>query len=479
MARATEVEARSATRRRRTLLGVLVLVVGLVWVASAMKPAVSAGLAYKAKTLCSELFVAGRALDDVLRDLEVDDLRPLRFIRAEVDPSQRLVTTGVLIARRQAQFLDGRGCILGPPRGQESMVSQRPSVHGTASSSAMEKAAAVQTEFSAGLEQVLDAAFQETVGRPHKRTRAVVVVHRGEIVAERYAPGFGPETPLLGWSMTKSVMNALIGAAIQAGRLDLNEPTGLRAWSGPGDGRAAITVSDLLRMSSGLEFGEDQANLSSDLFRMLYAERDMAGFASGKRLVAEPSTLWKYSSGTSVILSQVLREKVGEEAYKSFPRTALFEPLGLTQAVLEQDGVGTFMGASYLYATAREWARIGQLYLQDGVWQDKRILPVGWVEYSRTPAPADPHGAYGAHFWVSTPLEYRGRPVPLPADAFHAAGHEAQFVTIVPSRNVVVVRMGQTRYAKAWEHDQFIAGILAALEDGGASDDLLSEKPAA
>jgi CubicO group peptidase (beta-lactamase class C family) len=474
--------SRWAGKGRGLVLGLALLIVGLVWaVTVAVRPAVSVGLAYKAKTLCSEMFLSNRSQDNILADLEIDDLRLLRLVPTDVDPSARVVTSRLLMAKRQARFTEGLGCTLGPwlstEEGSPHLFAS--AIRNASNAEVQETLPSALPMLNARLEKVLDEAFTEAEGRLPKRTRAVVVVHRGEIVAERYAAGIGPETPLIGWSMTKSVMNALIGAAIQAGKLELDRPTGLRVWDTPGDERARITVSDLLRMSSGLEFVEDQAAPSSDIFQMLYREPDMASFASRKRLTAEPGTTWSYSSGTSVILSQVLRERLGEEVYESFPWTALFEPLGLTMAVLEPDGAGTFVGASYLYATAREWARIGQLYLQDGVWQGQRILPEGWVEYSKTPAPADSLKAYGAHFWVITPAEYRGQMVPLPADVFHAVGHEAQFVTIIPSRETVIVRMGRTRYPEAWEHDPFVAAVLEALRDGVAESGVPAERPAA
>ncbi|MBE9530132.1 MAG: serine hydrolase, partial [Proteobacteria bacterium] len=148
-----------------------------------------------------------------------------------------------------------------------------------------------------------------------------------------------------------------------------------------------------------------------------------------------------------------------------FPREALFDRLGMTGAVLEADASGTFVGSSYMYATARDWARFGLLYLQDGVWEGERILPEGWVQYTRTPIPADPQGVYGAHFWLRIPKEYRGTGSTVPEDAFHAVGHEAQFVTIVPSHDTVIVRLGKTRYSKAWEHDVFVSNVLTALHE--------------
>ena len=157
---------------------------------------------------------------------------------------------------------------------------------------------------------------------------------------------------------------------------------------------------------------------------------------------------------------------MGEADYPGFPRRELFGPLGMESAVLEPDAAGTFLGSSYLYATARDWARFGQLYLQDGVWAGRRILPEGWVDYTRTPAPASPEGRYGAHFWLQLSEEYREAKArsPLPPDSFPAVGHEGQLVTIVPSRDLVVVRLGLTRQAGGWHQDRFVAQVIEALD---------------
>jgi CubicO group peptidase (beta-lactamase class C family) len=195
---------------------------------------------------------------------------------------------------------------------------------------------------------------------------------------------------------------------------------------------------------------------------MLLAVPDMASYAAGKRLLAEPGATWRYSSGTSLIISRVIRGLFASDLeYLTFPRRALFDPIGMTGATLEADAAGTLVASSFMYATARDWARFGLLYLQDGQWNGRRILPEGWVEYSRTPAPADPSRRYGAHFWLHLPA-YSGAGA-LPADAYHAVGHEGQFVTIVPSRQLVVVRLGRTRYPDGWDHAAFVRDVLAAI----------------
>jgi hypothetical protein len=177
---------------------------------------------------------------------------------------------------------------------------------------------------------------------------------------------------------------------------------------------------------------------------------------------------WSYSSGTTNIITYAIRHVIGDSNYLEFPRRALFDRLGMTSAVMETDAAGTFVGSSFMYATARDWARFGLLYLRDGVWAGERILPEGWVAYTRTPAPNAPDQQYGAHFWLRIPEEFRcgGDRPPLPADAFHAIGYEGQFVTIIPSRELVLVRLGLTRYPCAYDHQVFVHSVLAAIADG-------------
>jgi CubicO group peptidase (beta-lactamase class C family) len=318
---------------------------------------------------------------------------------------------------------------------------------------------------SGELKAVIDLAFSETNGQRPRRTRAVVVVQHGRVAGERYAAGIGAETPLIGWSMAKSVMNALAGILVKQGRLTLEGPLPIPAWHRPGDPRSSITLDDLLRMSSGLEFDENMSNPLADVMRMLLDTGDAATYAAARSLIAPPGTKWQYSSGTSNIIACAMRNAFSNyEEYLSFPRRALFDRIGMSGAVFETDAAGTFVGSSYLYATARDWARFGMLYLQDGVWSGERVLPEGWVTYTTSPAPADPLKHYGAHFWLQVPEEYRGTNDRLPAGSFHAVGHEGQFVTVVPSRGVVIVRLGRTRYEGVWDQAAFARDVLAALD---------------
>jgi CubicO group peptidase (beta-lactamase class C family) len=430
----------------------------------------SIGVAYKAKMLCSGVFVSGRDANEVLADLEVDDLAILRRVGVSIDRSMKTVTADVLgLIERRAAYREGLGCALVP--GDKTPYSSTESAQGQASRAAARTAAERAPPHAASddvhrerLEPVLDRAFAEPNPLHQRRTRAVVIVHKDRIVGERYASGIGPDTPLAGWSMAKSVMNALAGILVKEGRLSIDRPVPIPEWQKPDDPRRQITLDHLLRMSSGLRFDEDMTSLRADVIHMLLGTTDMAAYAANKGLEAAPGTKWHYSSGTSNIIARIVRNALNDDReYLTFPRRALFHRIGMTSAVLEADAAGTFVGSSFMYASARDWARFGMLYLQDGVWNGERILPEGWVQYTRSPAPADPRRHYGAHFWLDVPDEYRGAAPSLTPDAFHAAGHEAQFVTIVPSQQVVIVRLGRTRYPDAWDHKAFVREVLAAL----------------
>ena len=434
------------------------------------QPALSVAVGHKARILCSGVFVSKRVPAAVLADLQVDDLSVLQYVNASIDTIAQTVTARALGVERRAVYREGLGCALElenltPPR---LPTSDRDPGVATGSGDSRQlppTEGSVTRESSAQLDAVVAQAFDEPDPQHLRRTRAIVVMQAGTIVAERYASGVGPDTPLAGWSMSKSVINALVGVLVRDGWLAVNAPAPIPVWHQPGDPRGAITVDQLLRMSSGLRFEEKQDSPRSDVMRMLFGVGNIAAFVAGREIAFAPGTRWEYSNASSNILAVAIHNVLRDRAtYLEFPRRALFSPLGMSSAVLETDAAGTFIGSSYMYATARDWARFGMLYLRDGLWNSTRILPPGWIDYTRTPAPADQASRYGAHFWLEIPPEYAGADPRLPVPAFHAAGHEAQFVTIVPSRDVVIVRLGRTRYPQAWDHAAFVRAVLASLD---------------
>ena len=448
-----------------------VLLAGGVFAMERALETLGIAVAFKAKMLCSGVFLADRPSVDVLAELEIDDLAPLRFIRTRVDASEGAVRASALgLVKREAVSRGATGCSL-VPRGMTHWELRRASVRDDSGLWGRKPSPPLSTAppddpVRLALEPVLARAFDEPDSMHLRRTRAIVVMQHGRIVGERYAPGITSDTRLLGWSMTKGVMNALVGILVRDGRLSLDTPVPMPAWSTPGDPRAAITMRHLLHMSSGLRLNEVMTSLRSDVIRMLLAEDDMAAFVASRDLVATPGSRWAYASGTSVIIARVIRNVLNNDTtYARFPREALFDRIGMSSAVIETDAAGTLVGSSLMYATARDWARFGQLYLDGGTWNGERILPEGWVDFTRLPAPADSNRSYGAHFWLGVPGE-PGQPAgSLSAGALQAAGHEGQFLTILPSHDAVIARLGRTRYGDAWDHAAFIHAVLATLAD--------------
>ena len=314
------------------------------------------------------------------------------------------------------------------------------------------------------LEEGVKATLAEPDSAHPRRTRALVVVYGGRIAAEGYAPGFDATMPLIGWSMSKMAINALVGIAVQDGKLTLADRALLPEWGGDADSRRDIRLDQLLRMTSGLSFNEDYTDHSSDVIQMLFVQGDKAGFAAAKSLEHPPGAYWQYSSGTSNIIARILRQRFADEQeYLRFPRERLFEPLGMRSAVLEPDEAGTFVGSTFMYASARDWARLGLLFLQDGKWQGQRLLPEGWVAYSLTPTKDAPDARYGAHVWLKLPESPGLGEPPMPEDTYYMLGHDEQVVAVVPSRDLVIVRLGITREEGAWDHARDLAPIVRAF----------------
>jgi CubicO group peptidase (beta-lactamase class C family) len=406
--------------------------------AEAMQARIVAAVA--AKRLCSSIFVSGRSRQHVLEEELADSVKQGATFSVEEGPNRVVATlAGESATAVHRPYL---GCTLLHNLTPGELTAQ---FDATAYPSVAERDAdalwpqgsrvAVDEPSPGVAAPVLAAAVERAFAEPDPehpaRTRAVVVVRDGRIVAERYAAPFHPQMPQLGWSMTKTVTNVLTGLLVQDGALDLDAPAPVDAWVDEADPRRAITLRHLLQM-----------------------------------LAHEPDAHWSYASGTSNLLSRIHRQAFDTQAaYFAFPRERLFDRLRMNSAVLEPDESGVFVGSSYMYATPRDWARLGLLLLQDGVWEGQRILPEGWVEQSLMPVPAAPRGEYGLHVWLN-----RGgpnsaeRPHPtLPADLYHLSGIEGQNVVVVPSQRLVVVRMGYTAAAESPVWD-LVRDVLVALE---------------
>ena len=303
-----------------------------------------------------------------------------------------------------------------------------------------------------GPTDVLARAFSEPQPPEWGTTFATLVVQGGRLVTERYGPDTRADSPLLSWSMAKSMTHALAGVSVGRGEIDLSSPAKAPEWKDPCDPRHAITVDHLLRMSDGLAFVEDYVDDTvSDVIEMLFGtgQHDVAHFAADRPLAATPGAAWNYSSGTTNILARMLGVTPPSIARD------LFEPIGMSSATARFDDAGTFIGSSFVYASARDFARFGLLYLRDGMWAGHRILPEGWVDYARTPAPACPTDEYGAHWWL------RGDRW----GTFSAQGYEGQYLWCVPVLDLIVVRLGKTPAALRPGVEGWLDEIVAAYGD--------------
>ncbi|WP_246717199.1 serine hydrolase domain-containing protein [Oricola nitratireducens] len=451
------------------LVLVVAAVIGLaVWLYVAPPDLIRVGSGYSAKIVCSNAFLTARDPREVLRvDVQAPGHWLLRYMNVSVDRATGVVRAGLfgLFGKGVAVYREGLGCAT-VPDGDIDAVRAQPTPKPE------EVVAPGEGLWPAGEDVVpvtneeLDAALNDpALAGPGMR--AIVVVRDGRIVAERYGDGFDAGTRLLGWSMTKSVTSAIIGRRIREGALERDRTKLLPEWT---DKRADIALADMLGMASDLVWNEGYGSVS-DVTRMLYLEPDMASFAASNPL-ADPTgesigKVFNYSSGTTVMLSRVWENTFADPAEAlAYPRKALFGPLGMHSAVLEADARDTFVGSSYMYATAHDWARFGHFLAQRGVWEGRSLLPVGYVDWMAEPHPAS-HGVYGrGHVWLSPPnTDMPGPKAELPADAFFMEGHDGQSVSIVPSENLVVVRLGLTPSREGYKVENLVQAVIAALDE--------------
>ena len=470
-------------------LGIAILVLVIIIGYFVIGKVAPIGAGYKAKMLCSYLFVSGREIEPVL----ANDLEPfnplLGMVDAKVDYENKSVTaTAFGLVTRKAVFNECLGCTIVPPSWEpdqlqfpSACVEPEPADPATAPwpTGDLNAEAAFPGEIDEGkLKAALNKEFSESDPEKPHRARAVVVVYKGKIVAERYASGFGKDMPMHGWSMTKSITSALIGILVGRGEFTVDDLAPIPEWRKPGDEHGKITIDHLLHMSAGFDFHHD-VNPTGQRQQALFGAIDSTEYSIECPMEVEPGTRWEYANANPHSLWRIIRNTVGgtDTEYLTFPRRALFNKIGMRSALIEPDPYGNVIGTSFGWATARDWARFGLLYLSDGVWEGERILPEGWVDYTRTPAPAAEYKHYGALFWLNAgavefanakqgQMRYRNNPPfpRLPVDAYFAMGHDGKVVAIIPSRDLVVVRLGLSRSSETWDYEGFIADILAAIK---------------
>ena len=468
------------TRRRLIFILATTTALGALALSAARArdvPKVATG--FVADILCSSTFVSGLDPDRVFSET-VDAMPGVNLIawalHADIDRSRRDVTVTLLgFSRSHAVYRDGYGCTLDHGTVAELALpldDRKPALLPEIAGPALVEATTPQ------LSAALDRAFAEPAAPTFRRTKAVVVVKDGHVVAERYAKGYGIDTQVLGFSITKSVISALTGILVRQGKFTLEQPAPVAAWQDAGDVRHAITVDQLLRQTAGLAIGSSlNASLAATLEpvnRMKFGESDMAAYAESMPLATPPGSTWNYNDGNYVILSQIIREAVGGHAadVMRFARRELFDPLGMHHLTLQFDASGNPEGSGSMLATARDWARFGMLYLDDGVVGGKRILPEGWVQYSASPTPNAWVG-YGAGFWTnqgdSRAANYRISHG-WPRDAFMAKGTIGQYVIVIPSQRLVIVRLGLSpNWPDVDGVSQLIGDVIDATGGGAKS----------
>ena len=408
----------------------LVLIAAFTGVYLWQQPILLTGTGYAAHNACAITEVAGRENPET--DLPPNPLVPYLQVDGAGDPTTATLPGG--LARQRAWYTEGFGCTLAgerPELGAASVIESDRNPFADAAAPAPNPA--INQAIARAFGDDLPAADAAALG-----TRGVVIVKDGELVGERYAEGFDATTPQLGWSMSKSVASLLTGVLVEQGVVALDDDQLRPEWT---DERADITIEQLLRMTSGLEWDETY-DLGTPITRMLYLEPDMGAYVAGLPLAHDPGTFQQYSSGNTNLLCAVLTERTGLDA--DLPRQELLGPIGLSSAVFEPDAAGTPVCSSYLWATPRDWAAIGQFALQNGEWNGEQLLPEDWMTQSRTVTDVDETDdpGYGMGWRVNPMPDGSMRWLDLPEDAFSANGHDGQRVTVVPSEGLVVVRLG-------------------------------------
>lgn len=387
---------------------------------------------YTAKCACTQKYVNGRSLDDTFEDF---DVAALKLASLSADTQEKSVMGSVFGLRpTKAQYQKGYGCRLVVGEDESNLPKI---IEPTSSSSTLAwpygntsiDTLAAGVDY-AKLRSTMDSAFDS-----EDRTRSLLVVYKDQILAEAYEEGFDKDTPILGWSMTKSWTSALIGRMVQEGYLKTSDNKLFAEWQN--DERKNITLDHLLTMTSGLDWIDDYSTVS-DATKMLYMVEDIVKISKAAPLKHVPGTHWYYSSGTTNLLSGLMRQKLGSDSSYWQYVNRFFGDLNMSSAFIEPDERGNFVGSSFGYATTRDWAKFGLLYLHDGVWNGQRLLPEGWVDYTQTEVPSS-DGIYGAQFWLNKRnMRYPDAPV----DLYEASGYLGQKTIIIPSKELVIVRTG-------------------------------------
>ena len=441
--------------------GLLAIVAGVCAIVYVNYPKLNIISGYAAKNMASTVFIAHRKAADINSNDHNVPLIRLAETNSEHGGTEASATVFGLMERK-AVCDQGFGCVL-LPEGKGSLNRQsRPhrNVNGDSLNFPFGNGEVADSLFAevdyALLEKAIDQAFSDN---DRQRTRTVLVAYKNHLLAERYSEGFDKDTPILGWSMTKSILATLYGILEYQGRISVSSKAPVPLWQN--DSRKEISLGNLLRMQSGLAWDEDYTRIS-DVTRMLFLEEDMPKVQMEKEAVAPPGELWNYSSGTSNLLSGILRSiLVSYQDYLDFPYATLIDKIGMNSMLIETDMAGNFVGSSYGWASTRDWCKFGLLYLNGGNWNGEQIFSPEWVDYVTRPTQHS-GDRYGAHFWLNAGGIYPD----VPRDLYSANGYQGQFVFIIPSRDLVIVRTGLAEYPD-FDINTFLKMVVASIKAPG------------
>jgi CubicO group peptidase (beta-lactamase class C family) len=426
---------------------------------------------YKASFLCSDIFNAGMTEAQVERDdlqrgyPELDPLMPA--MKAVIDRRARTVSVPFddQLPPRVAAWRPYLGCAQLPIGARDGSAVALPQLTVQPPAANMDRLAWPTGDRAAlarprgnarALNLAMASAFDRRTYGQGSETTALLVVQNGRIVAERYRDDFNMHMSQRTWSVAKSIAGTVIGAAVQQGKIDIAAPAPIPEWRRAGDPRAAITTDHLLRMASGLH--SDTAGNRTDA--IYFGGTSVTEQATAWPLIAPPGTRFRYANNDTMLAARALRAALGDgQEALAFPFTSLLWKIGMTRTVPETDWEGNFILSSQVWTTARDLARMGLLYLNDGVWNGERILPAGWGRYVASHGPAQPASGYGygATFWTFP------RNSGLPGDAYVARGNRGQYLAIIPSRQMLIVRRGFDGAGSTFDLDAFTRDVLAAL----------------
>ncbi len=440
------------------IFGILLLVT-LIYLFSVNYPKLELISGFSAKSVASSHFIDHRNLDLIQKS--DNDIKLIRLANNSISEEEKYATSSVFgLQKRKAIYREGLGSLLIdddfdvskpyliPNRVQPKINFPYP--YGTNEP----KDSVFLTINYSKLKKAVDNAFDENETFT-KRTRSVLILHKDHLIIEKYADGFNKDSKILGWSMTKSLTATYFGILQHQGKINLNNPAPIEEWKN--DERSKITIHNLIQMNSGLEW-EERYDKICDATKMLFNSKDMGKVQLEKPLFGKPNQSWNYSSGTSNLLSKILRKQFkNQQEYLDFWYASLIDKIGMYSMVVETDMTGNYVGSSYAWATTRDWAKFGLLYLNNGNWNGEQIFDPTWTKYVSTPTPTS-DGRYGGHFWLNSSGKYPD----APRDMYYASGFQGQKIFIIPSKDLVIVRMGLTD-DESFDFNKFLKEVLGGF----------------